>query len=65
MTDQCEMCVFLMKAGDELVHEVLKAVCRRDGLPVESSLEPGEEARNFELALRLKIGYVFALDENA
>jgi hypothetical protein len=65
VTDYCEMCTALMKAGGELVHEVLKAVCRRDALSVESSLEPGEEAGNFELALRLKIGYVFGLDEDA
>ncbi len=33
----------------------------RDGLSIESSVTPGEPARNYELALRLGIGQVFGI----
>ena len=47
----------------ELVRAVLEAVCERDGISLESSAEPGAPARNYELAVRLKIGKVFGLRE--
>lgn len=47
----------------ELVRAVLEAVCERDGISLESSVDPGKPARNYELALRLKIGKVFGLGE--
>ena len=51
------------QASADLVRAILEAVCERDGIPLESSAEPGEPARNYELALRLKIGKVFGLRE--
>jgi hypothetical protein len=47
----------------DLVRAILEAVCERDGITLESSAEPGEPARNYELAIRLKIGKVFGLRE--
>jgi len=47
----------------DLVREILVAVCERDGLSLESSTEPGEPARNYELALRLGIGRIFGLPD--
>ena len=49
------------QAGTDLVREILVAVCERDGLLLGSAVEPGEPARNYELALRLGIGRVFGL----
>lgn len=51
------------EAATALVREILEAVCLRDGLSLESSVEPGKPARNYELALRLNIGHVFGLGE--
>ena len=51
------------KVSAELVRAVLEAVCERDGISLESSVEPGKPARNYELAMRLKIGKVFGLRE--
>ena len=48
-------------AGDALIREILEALCRRDGLPMESSVVPGEPARNYDLAMRLGIGHVFGV----
>jgi hypothetical protein len=45
----------------DMLRAVLEALCARDGLPVESSVVPGEPARNYELALRLGIGQVFGV----
>jgi hypothetical protein len=45
----------------DMVHEILEAVCMRDGLSLESTVDPGEPARNYELALRLGIGHVFGV----
>ena len=53
-----------VQAGDDLIREILVAVCERDGLPLDSAVEPGEPARNYELALRLGIGRVFGLDDS-
>lgn len=56
-----------MAVSDEvsagLVRAILEAVCERDGISLESSVEPGKPARNYELAARLKIGKVFGLRE--
>jgi hypothetical protein len=52
------------QVGDELIRKILEAVCRRDGISLESSIpgaKPGESARNYELADRLGIGYIFGL----
>jgi len=51
------------EAGNALIREILEALCRRDGLSLDSEVEPGEPARNYELALRLGIGHVFGLKE--
>lgn len=50
-------------AGDALIRDILEALCLRDGLSLESSVTPGEPARNYDLALRLGIGHVFGLKE--
>ena len=50
-------------AGHALIREILEALCRRDGLPLESSVVPGEPAQNYDLALRLGIGGVFGVGE--
>ena len=49
------------QAGAELVRAVLEAVCHRYGISLESSVAPGESARNYELADRLGISEVFGL----
>jgi hypothetical protein len=51
------------QAADGLIRDILEALCLRDGLSLESTVEPGEPARNYELALRLGIGRVFGLKE--
>lgn len=50
-----------LRAHDGLVRDILEALCRRDGLSLDSQVAPGEPARNYELALRLRIGHVFGL----
>lgn len=42
----------------QLVNDILRALCERDGLSVESEVEPGKTARNYELADRLGIDLV-------
>lgn len=59
MTEGCLNCESLA----ELVGEILEAVCRRDGLGLFSEVEPGQPARNYELAQRLGIGEVFGLED--
>jgi hypothetical protein len=55
----------LMRTLDaELLRETLIALCERDGLSTESSVCPGEPARNYELALRLKVGRIFGLPDD-
>lgn len=49
------------EVAERLLRDVLVAVCERDGISLESAAEPGEPARNYELALRLGIGKVFGL----
>lgn len=48
-------------ANAELVREILVALCERDGLSIKSSINPGQPAANYDLALRLGIGHVFGL----
>lgn len=52
------------KAAGDLVREILEAVCQRDGRCLESDADPGEPARNYELALRLGIGHVLGLGDD-
>ena len=49
------------EAAESLLRAVLEAACLRDGASLESSAEPGEPARNYELALRLGIGHAFGI----
>jgi hypothetical protein len=42
--DDCPIC-----------RNILEAVCRRDGISLDSTVQPGTPARNFELADRLGI----------
>jgi len=53
--DGCPIC----RTGTAILRSVLEAVCRRDGIPTESAIVPGEPARNFELAERLGIPDAF------
>jgi hypothetical protein len=46
-----------------LVRDILEALCERDGLSLQSDVDPGQPARNYELADRLGIGRVFGLEE--
>jgi hypothetical protein len=52
-----------LMAAETLVRDVLESLCQRDGLSLESTVVPGEPARNYELAERLGIGRVFGLQE--
>lgn len=54
----------IMASGDKIVRDILEALCVRDGVSLESSADPGRPARNYELALRLKIGPVFGLEND-
>lgn len=45
----------------DLVRELLEAMCRRNGVSLDSDLEPGKPARNYQLAIRLGIGEVFGV----
>ncbi len=54
-----------LAASDRIVRDILESLCRRDGLSLDSSVEPGGPARNYDLALRLGIGHVFGLGEPA
>jgi len=49
--------------GDAVIREILEALCRKGGLSLDSAADPGTPARNYELASRLGIGYVFGLGE--
>ena len=53
--DGCPIC----RTGAAILRSVLESLCRRDGLPTESGITPGEPARNFELADRLGIPDAF------
>ncbi len=48
-------------AGGDVTRRILEALCERDGISLESSVTPGEPARSYELALRLRIGQVSGL----
>lgn len=52
-----------VEAANGLIRDILESLCRRDGLSLESTVTPGEPARNYELADRLGIGHVFGLKE--
>lgn len=52
------------RACDKVTRDILEALCERDGIPVESSVTPGAVARNYELALRLRIGQVFGISND-
>jgi hypothetical protein len=65
VADEVQRLEIAVAAGDAVIREVLEALCRRDGLSLESGIVPGEPARNYELALRLGIGHVFGLKEEA
>lgn len=54
-----------LEAANGLIRDILEALCRRDGLSLESAVVPGEPARNYELADRLGIGHVFGLKEHS
>lgn len=49
------------QAAESLIRGILESLCRRDGLSTESAADPGQPARNYELADRLGIGHVFGL----
>lgn len=51
----------MMDAG--LVRDILVALAERDGVSLDSEADPGTSARNYELALRLRIGHVFGLEQ--
>jgi len=53
--DGCPIC----RTGTAITRNILEALCRRDGLSLESSVMPGEPARNYELADRLGIPNAF------
>jgi len=63
--DETERLEIAVASGDKLIREILEALCLRDGLPLESSVVPGEPARNYELAMRLGIGHVFGIKPEA
>ena len=52
MPDEIRRLEIAVAAGDALIREILEALCRRDGLSLESSVVPGDPARNYDLALR-------------
>jgi|GEM_PF-1709655 len=54
-----------IEAAGQVVRDILESLCRRDGLPLESAVVPGEPAGNYELAGRLGIGHVFGLPGEA
>ena len=53
------------KVESDMLREVLEALCQRDGLSLESEVEPGKPAANYELALRLRIGRAFGMLEDS
>jgi hypothetical protein len=52
-----------LEASDRIVRDILESLCRRDGLSLESTVVPGDPARNYALAERLGIGHVFGLPD--
>jgi hypothetical protein len=49
--------------AEVLVRDILVALCRKQGLSLTSDVEPETPARNYELATRLGIGYVFGIPD--
>jgi hypothetical protein len=60
---ELEKALASQQAADGLIRDILEALCRRDGLSLESAVVPSEPARNYEIAVRLGIGHVFGLQE--
>ena len=52
---------FSVEVSDAILRQVLEALCERDTISLESAIEPGQPARNFELASRLGISHVFSI----
>jgi hypothetical protein len=57
--EQCPIC----HTANHILRKVIEAVCCRDGITLESDVDPGHPARNFELAERLGIGDAFTSAE--
>lgn len=53
--EKCPIC----HTGSQILRNVLEALSRRDSLGLESGVEPGHPARNYELAERLGISEAF------
>ena len=51
-------------ADTVIIRDILVALCERDGLSLDSEVDPGTPARNYELALRLGIGRVFKIGDS-
>lgn len=49
------------EAANAAVRDVLEALCVQQGISLDSAADPGNPARNFELAMRLGIGHVFGI----
>jgi hypothetical protein len=58
VTPEVEVCVDVLV---EMIHDILVALCERDGLSIMSEIVPDAPAPNFELAARLGIGHVFGI----
>lgn len=56
--DGCVLC----RTSNAITRSILEAVCRRDGISLESGVEPGKPARNYELADRLGIPDAFKVN---
>ena len=61
MTGDDETLGARVQSAETLLRDILEALCRRDGLTLDSAADPGHPARNYELADRLGIGHVFGL----
>ena len=57
--DGCPIC----RTATAVTRNILEAICKRDGISLESGILPGEPARNFELAERLGIPDAFKVTE--
>src|SRR6185437_282420 len=52
-----------LQVNGTLVREILEAMCRKQGISLESPFDPDEAARNYTLAQRLGIGHVFGISD--
>lgn len=55
--DGCPIC----RTSTAITRKILEALCHRDGISLDSDVEPGKPARNYELADRLGIPDAFKL----